>query len=92
MKKLNIRPKVILWMIFLFCGIVGIILCSIIIHNSKYVIATSKIITIPTSYVNQALYEQAISIGLLVLSIIVTIIGSYITYAGIKSWKYNAVA
>lgn len=91
MKKANIKTKVIFWITLTTIALIVLILCSIIVHNASLIIETRKYMEFAFEIVNRANIEKSYAIGGLALSIVVILMGSYISYAGIKSWNYNAI-
>ncbi|VEU77909.1 hypothetical protein [Mycoplasmopsis columbinasalis] len=92
MNKVNIKAKTVIWIGAAVIALLVIILSSIIIHNTSFILnELNSVATIDFEFIRQAHTERSFSIGLLVFSILIFSIGSYIGYAGIKSWNYNAI-
>ncbi|MEA4115366.1 hypothetical protein VBM87_01020 [Mycoplasma sp. 744] len=92
MNKANIKFKTIFWFILVIIAIVVLILCSIIIKNSNYIIeANREFVILETAYVSSARVQISYSIGGIAFSTVIILMGSYISYAGFKSWSYNAI-
>lgn len=69
---------------------IGIIIFStIMIINCQETIKISELVDIDDSYIFKAKAGVAYGIGLIFFSLVIFIIGLYVTAAGIKSWKYK---
>lgn len=90
MKKIKLKGKTIFWLILTIISLIILIISSIWIHNIKIVFEASKYVEL-TSLNNRAKLERGYAIAFIFLSSIVILMGSYISYAGIKSWKYEAI-
>gem|GEM_PF-4288042 len=62
-----------------------LIVCSIIISNSQYIIKLNNYVKLEPTIFVKAKAEIALSIGLIFFSLIIIGMGLYIVYAGIKS-------
>ncbi|WP_029513589.1 hypothetical protein [Mycoplasmopsis primatum] len=91
MKKVNIHSKTIIWGFLAIAALACLIYCSIIINNAKFILHVNKYVEIDTSLLQEARYQMSYAIAGIAISIVLIGIGSYITYAGIKSWNYKAI-
>ncbi|UUD34938.1 hypothetical protein NPA07_03950 [Mycoplasmopsis caviae] len=91
MKKLNIKAKTIIWAIIGFLGIIGVIVCSILISRVNQFNALRDKVELENKIVEIYNNLKAYAIGLLSFSIVIVFIGAYITYAGIRSWHYSVI-
>ncbi|WP_029512720.1 hypothetical protein [Mycoplasmopsis iners] len=92
MKKANIKTKTIFWLILLIAAIIALILCSIIISNAEFILRVYRdYAVLPQEMLSNARVERSYAIGGVALSIVIILMGSYICYAGFKSWNYNAI-
>ena len=90
MKKLNLKSKIIIWVFLLLLALSLLIVCSIIISNSQYIIKLNNYVKLEPTIFVKAKAEIALSIGLIFFSLLIIGMGLYIVYAGIKSWNYRA--
>lgn len=90
MKKANLKTATVVWIILTIVAAVCIIISSIWMVNATRVIEAGKFIDFDLQG-REALKEKAYSIALLCFSVVIFLMGTYITYVGLKSWKYNAI-
>ncbi|MGP1451216.1 MAG: hypothetical protein ACTTJO_00360 [Metamycoplasmataceae bacterium] len=90
MKKANLKTKTVIWLIITIVSLAIIILSSIWIANCRFVIKATDYVYLD-EYKSSALAEMAYAISFLIFSVVTASMGTFISYAGIKSWKYNAV-
>ncbi|EGV00330.1 hypothetical protein [Mycoplasmopsis columbina] len=91
MKKVNVKVKTIVWAFLLIASLIVFGITIAVIVNTNYILSISDYAIIDDSLILQAKTEQSFAIGFLALSIVIFFISTYITYAGIKSWSYNAI-
>lgn len=87
MKNLNLKTKTIIWLVVSIVALIVLILSVIVYVNAEEVSKIYQEITIPTEWLNDAKTQSSYAIGLMAFSIVIMGIGSYISYAGLKSWK-----
>ena len=81
MKKLNLKSKIIIWVFLLLLALSLLVVCSIIISNSQYIIKLNNYVKLEPTIFVKAKAEIALSIGLIFFSLIIIGMGSYIVYA-----------
>ncbi|QSF13887.1 hypothetical protein [Mycoplasma sp. Mirounga ES2805-ORL] len=91
MKKINVKFKTIFWLFLTIAASIVTILSIIVIKNANLIIRTNELVEIEQRLVSQAYREKEYAIGLIFFSSFVLLIGTYIIYAGIKSWHYSAI-
>ncbi|WP_027120666.1 hypothetical protein [Mycoplasmopsis lipofaciens] len=91
MKKANIKVKTVVWAIATVISIIILILGSILVHNALFVLEVSKKADLNFKLINDAYTKLSYGIGIIFFSIIACLVGGYISYAGIRSWNYNAI-
>lgn len=84
----NVRTKVVIWAILTVVALGAIIGLSILINNVQSLLDISKT-TLDDKILQTYQYTKAYSIGGLAFSCLLFLMGSVITYAGIKSWRYS---
>ncbi|MEA4134369.1 hypothetical protein NPA13_02310 [Mycoplasma sp. 2045] len=84
----NVRTKVVIWAILTVVALVAIIGLSILINNVQSLLDIKKT-TLDAKILQSYQYTKAYSIGGLAFSCLLFLMGSVITYAGIKSWRYS---
>ncbi|VEU75475.1 Uncharacterised protein [Mycoplasmopsis maculosa] len=89
MKKVNIKVQTVIWTIVVAIALFLICICSFLIYKSNSVLYI-KSVSIEESLKTAYQVYKAYSIGILLFSIILFIIGSAISYLGFRSWTYNA--
>ncbi|QKT05357.1 hypothetical protein [Mycoplasma sp. OR1901] len=82
------KTKIIIWSIVTLIAFIGIITLSVLISNLEFVLNLSEKVTLDQQITDTYKFIKSYSIGGLAFSIVVFVIGSIISYAGYKSWKY----
>ncbi|WP_426461072.1 hypothetical protein [Mycoplasma hafezii] len=83
------KRKVYTWIIFTILGIVGIIGLSIGIHEVQGYIKLFNDVSVAIEVSNAYYVTESYMIGGLAFCCLITILGSIITYSGLKSLKYT---
>lgn len=91
MKKANIKVKTIFWLVLLIVALIVMIISSIVVSNTSYITDSKKYFEFSSKIIANASIQRAYAIGAIALSTVIILMGSYIIYAGFKSWNYNAV-
>ncbi|QCZ36483.1 hypothetical protein [Mycoplasma nasistruthionis] len=84
----NYKRKVITWLILTIIAFIAIITLSILINSLSSTLELTEKVTLDQKIVDTYQFTKAYSIGGLALSCLIFVIGSVISYAGLKSWKY----
>ncbi|MFU2193217.1 hypothetical protein [Mycoplasma sp. 4079] len=84
----NVRTKVVIWAILTVVSFVAIIGLSILISNVESTLNLKKV-SLDLKIIETYQYTKAYSIGGLAFACLLFMMGSVITYAGIKSWRYS---
>lgn len=90
MKKANIKTKTIIWLILAIIAFILLIIFAVVLHNTIQVLKLSEFISFDKDYLHEAMSQYSFAIAIITFSSIIILIGTYISYAGFKSWKYNA--
>lgn len=90
MKK-SIKVQTIIWAILLFISIVVIGFSIVMVKNAQTIFEARDYVEIDLKIINEAKIGMAYGVGLIFFAIIIIFIGGYVTYAGIKSWRYEVV-
>ncbi len=90
MKKINVKVKTIIWLILLIVAVISLILCSITIHNGMQLKNAMTVVQLDEKIQKEVNTVVSYCWGFTFLSIIIILMGSYIVFAGFKSWNYQA--
>lgn len=90
MKKINVKVKTIIWLILLIVAVISLILCSITIHNGMQLKNAMTVVQLDEKIQKEVNTVVSYCWGFVFLSIIIILMGSYIVFAGFKSWNYLA--
>lgn len=89
MKKINVKVKTIIWLILLIVAVISLILCSITIHNGMQLKNAMTVVQLDEKIQKEVNTVVSYCWGFAFLSIIIILMGSYIVFAGFKSWNYQ---
>ncbi|VEU76513.1 hypothetical protein [Mycoplasmopsis columboralis] len=84
----NYKRKVIIWSILSVVAFIGIILLSYLVNLSQSTLDSTANVNLDEQILSIYRFVKAYAIGGLAFCCILLVIGSIITYAGIRSWKY----
>ncbi|QNM93576.1 hypothetical protein H9M94_03155 [Mycoplasma sp. Pen4] len=83
----NIKRRVITWVILTVLAFIAIIALSAFISSLQGVLDINNV-KLDSDIIDAYQYAKAYSIGGLAFSCVIFLLGSIISYAGLKSWKY----
>ncbi|WP_025755619.1 hypothetical protein [Mycoplasmopsis cricetuli] len=85
----NYKNKIIIWSIITVISSIMIIVLSVLIAQLSQTISLFNTVTLDLKILETYNYVKAYSIGGLAFFCILFVMGSIISYAGIRSWKYS---
>ncbi|UUD35937.1 hypothetical protein NPA08_03190 [Mycoplasmopsis citelli] len=83
------KQKIIIWIILSVLALISIIVLSYLISFVQATLDSTNSVNIDLEIIKTYNFVKAYAIGGLAFSCIILVIGSIISYAGIKSWKYS---
>ncbi|MFA7699710.1 hypothetical protein [Mycoplasmopsis synoviae] len=86
MKKYKL--KVTLWLLTAIFSLIMIIVLSSMIVTIENTLALARQVELDTTITNSYGFIKAYAIGAIAFFLIITLMGTAISYAGFKSWKY----
>lgn len=85
----NYKRKVIIWSILSVLSLIMIIVLSYVINLTQGTIDATSSVNLDLKILSAYKFVKAYSVGGLAFFCIILVIGSVISYAGIRSWKYS---
>lgn len=85
----NYKRKVIIWTAIAVLAFIGIIALSVLISKLSVIIELNERVTLDAKIRDSYQFIKSYSIGGLAFLCVVFVMGTVISYAGIRTWKYT---